>query len=110
MGMLNAMNVGDMLNEIIYQIRPFEVNQGETDRVIRGVGQDADRTLRDRTFEIMERCAQLGQGLSARSTTSSCASGTPGARVYENLYGKEYLEALQAAATASTRWKWIACA
>ena len=32
MGMLNAMNLGDTINDIIYQIRPFEVRRGETDR------------------------------------------------------------------------------
>ena len=31
-GMLNAMHLGDVINDLIYQIRPFEVNKGETDR------------------------------------------------------------------------------
>ena len=30
--MLNAMHLGDVINDLIYQIRPFEVNKGETDR------------------------------------------------------------------------------
>ena len=34
-GMLNAMHLGDVINDLIYQIRPFEVNKGETDRVFR---------------------------------------------------------------------------
>lgn len=34
LGILNAMNVGDLINDIAYQIRPFEVNQGETDKVL----------------------------------------------------------------------------
>jgi predicted nucleotide-binding protein (sugar kinase/HSP70/actin superfamily) len=28
-GMLNAMHLGDVINDLIYQIRPYEVNQGE---------------------------------------------------------------------------------
>lgn len=34
-GMLNAMHLGDVINDLIYQIRPYEVNQGKTDRVSR---------------------------------------------------------------------------
>jgi predicted nucleotide-binding protein (sugar kinase/HSP70/actin superfamily) len=34
LGILNAMNIGDVINEVAYQIRPFEVNPGETDRVL----------------------------------------------------------------------------
>lgn len=33
-GMLNAANVGDLLNEVAAQIRPYEVTPGETDRVL----------------------------------------------------------------------------
>jgi predicted nucleotide-binding protein (sugar kinase/HSP70/actin superfamily) len=32
LGILNALNCGDVINEVAYQIRPFEVNAGETDR------------------------------------------------------------------------------
>ncbi len=31
LGMLNAMHLGDVINDMVYQIRPFEVNKGETD-------------------------------------------------------------------------------
>jgi predicted nucleotide-binding protein (sugar kinase/HSP70/actin superfamily) len=34
LGILNAMNVGDVINDIAYQIRPYEVNAGETDKVL----------------------------------------------------------------------------
>jgi predicted nucleotide-binding protein (sugar kinase/HSP70/actin superfamily) len=34
LGMLNAMMMGDLVNELAYQIRPYEVNAGETDRVL----------------------------------------------------------------------------
>src|SRR5499433_1966324 len=33
MGMFNALNTGDIINEMIYRIRPYEVNKGQTDRV-----------------------------------------------------------------------------
>ena len=34
LGMLNAMMMGDLVNEVAYQIRPYEVNPGDTDRVL----------------------------------------------------------------------------
>ncbi len=34
LGILNAMNIGDIINDVAYQIRPYEVNHGETDKVL----------------------------------------------------------------------------
>ena len=34
LGILNALNAGDVINELAYMFRPFEVNPGETDRVL----------------------------------------------------------------------------
>src|SRR3990172_3334379 len=34
LGLINGLNIGDIINDVAYQIRPFEVNLGETDRVL----------------------------------------------------------------------------
>jgi predicted nucleotide-binding protein (sugar kinase/HSP70/actin superfamily) len=34
LGILNALNCGDVMNEVGYAIRPFEVTPGETDRIL----------------------------------------------------------------------------
>ena len=34
LAILNALNMGDIINDVAYQIRPYEVNAGETDRVL----------------------------------------------------------------------------
>jgi len=34
LGILNALNCGDVMNEVAYAIRPYEVNAGDTDRVL----------------------------------------------------------------------------
>ena len=34
LGILNALNCGDVMNEVAYALRPFEVNAGETNRVL----------------------------------------------------------------------------
>src|SRR5262245_42967214 len=53
MGAFNALNYGDILNDMAYQIRPFEAHAGETDRVMHAVMEDVTRTVRDRRkYEI----------------------------------------------------------
>src|SRR5271169_1251161 len=47
LNILNAMNIGDVINDVAYQIRPFEVNPGETDRVL-------DESM-DLLHEVMQR-------------------------------------------------------
>src|ERR1700678_4562524 len=55
MGMLNALNLGDVINELVYQVRPFEVNKGETDRVMQESVKTLTDTLRDRKrWHIMD--------------------------------------------------------
>jgi len=34
LAILNALNIGDIMNDVAYQIRPYEVNAGQTDRVL----------------------------------------------------------------------------
>lgn len=34
LGIINAMNIGDIINDVAYQIRAFEVHPGETDKVL----------------------------------------------------------------------------
>src|SRR5262249_40193392 len=54
-GMLNAMHLGDVINDLIYQIRPFETNKGETDRVFHQMVDGLCEDMRNRkSFEIEE--------------------------------------------------------
>jgi Uncharacterized protein conserved in bacteria len=47
------MHLGDVINDLIYQIRPFEVNKGETDRVFRETVDGLCADLKNRkAFEI----------------------------------------------------------
>jgi predicted nucleotide-binding protein (sugar kinase/HSP70/actin superfamily) len=48
LGMLNAMMMGDLVNELAYQIRPYEVNAGETDRVLDAAMDHLYNAMRDR--------------------------------------------------------------
>jgi predicted nucleotide-binding protein (sugar kinase/HSP70/actin superfamily) len=96
MGMLNAMNLGDTLNDIIYQIRPFEMQSGETDRAFEEAGNTLTRMLRQRPpFEIVERAPPWAKGY-LRNHDKFMRFWNSWGKVYENLYGKPYLEALEA--------------
>lgn len=96
MGMLNAMNLGDTINDIVYQIRPYEVTPGATDQAFEEAADTFCRTLRERTpFEIMERAPGWAKGY-LRSHDKFMRFWNSMGKVYENLYGKPYLEALEA--------------
>jgi predicted nucleotide-binding protein (sugar kinase/HSP70/actin superfamily) len=63
-GMLNALNLGDIMNDLAYQIRPFEVKSGESDRVFALAMDDLCRTLRERPpFEIRDAAPKWSHGL-----------------------------------------------
>jgi predicted nucleotide-binding protein (sugar kinase/HSP70/actin superfamily) len=94
MGMLNALNLGDVVNDMVYQVRPFEVNKGETDRVIGDAVKLMTDTLRDRNHWNLDNGAPewikpiLDKNGKVRSTVSVLG------KVLDNLYGKEYVDAL----------------
>src|SRR5580704_4519548 len=96
MGMLNAMNLGDTLNDIIYQIRPFEVQRGATDRAFEEAGNTLTRMLRERPpFEIIDRAPGWARSY-LKNHDKTMRFWNSWGKVYENLYGKPYLEALEA--------------
>lgn len=52
-GLLNSFNLGDIITSIGYQIRPFEINPGETDQVIKECMEYLYQYMRNRTpYEI----------------------------------------------------------
>lgn len=96
MGMFNALNVGDIMNEMIYRIRPYEVNKGETDRVFQ---ESVDRLcllLRERKpFEDHE---DLPKWLSRKMAQHKNAGWEKVVnslgKVWDHLYGSAYKECL----------------
>jgi predicted nucleotide-binding protein (sugar kinase/HSP70/actin superfamily) len=96
MGMLNALNLGDVINELVYQVRPFEVNKGETDRVIREAVTTLTDTLRDRKrWHIMDAAPAWAKPYLEKHKKVEGIACTLG-KIGHNLYGKEYVEALHA--------------
>ena len=90
-GMFNALNLGDALFDLTYQIRPFEVHPGETNRVMAECVEDAAKFLETRrNFELIERvptwAVRLLLHLPAVKKWASIA-----AKLRHHLYGTDYL-------------------
>ncbi len=96
-GMLNAMHLGDVINDIIYQIRPFEVTKGESDRIFREAVDGLCEDLRNRkSFEI-EQAAPDWAKPKFKSNKILRNTANVFGKWHENMWGKDYLGALQAA-------------
>src|SRR5262245_16399442 len=97
MGAFNALNLGDIVNDIAYQIRPFEVHAGETDGVLHDVMEHLTHTVRDRRkFEIEEHAPawvlkQLHRKKAVRDTVNVLG------KIHDHLYGRQTIDALAAA-------------
>jgi len=96
-GMLNALNLGDVMNDLIYQIRPFEVNTGETNRVFRETVDGLCEDLKNRkSLLIVDRApgwvrAKLNKKKMIRDTVNALG------KWHEHMWGKDYLNALKTA-------------
>ena len=97
MGAFNAINYGDILNDIAYQIRPFEAHAGETDRVMHAAMEEVTHTLRDRRKYEIEAHAplwllkQLHRHRAVRDTFNVLG------KIHDHLYGAQTLETLASA-------------
>jgi predicted nucleotide-binding protein (sugar kinase/HSP70/actin superfamily) len=90
LNILNAMNIGDIITDVAYQIRPYEVNSGETDRVL---GE-----CMDLLHEIMRR--KRPWTLEGKLATLLGKTGFAGTAEYlgkflNQLYGEDYTDALR---------------
>jgi predicted nucleotide-binding protein (sugar kinase/HSP70/actin superfamily) len=96
-GMLNAMHMGDVFNDLIYQIRPFEVKKGETEKVFRETVDALCDDLRSRkSFEIEQSAPGW---LKPKVKTNKVLRNTFNVlgKMHEHLWGDDYKTALEAA-------------
>jgi predicted nucleotide-binding protein (sugar kinase/HSP70/actin superfamily) len=96
-GMLNALHLGDVMNDLIYQIRPFEVNAGETNRVFRETVDGLCDDLRNRkSFDIEKSAPDWAKPKFKNNTILRNTANALG-KWHENMWGKDYLKALRTA-------------
>jgi predicted nucleotide-binding protein (sugar kinase/HSP70/actin superfamily) len=96
-GMLNAMLMGDVFNDLIYQIRPFETHKGETDRVFRETVDSLCEDLKHRrSFEIEQSAPDWAKPKFKSNKILRNTFNVFG-KMHEHLWGKDYLNALDSA-------------
>jgi predicted nucleotide-binding protein (sugar kinase/HSP70/actin superfamily) len=94
-GMLNAMHLGDVINDLVYQIRPFEMNKGETDRVFRESVDGLCTDLKNRkAFEIEQLAPDWAKPKFKNNKILRNTFNVFG-KWHEHMWGKDYLNALR---------------
>jgi predicted nucleotide-binding protein (sugar kinase/HSP70/actin superfamily) len=94
MAALSALNFGDVMNDLTYQIRPFEVKTGETDKAVQESMDYLMTRFRERTpVRILDRLpAPLGARLEKIKPVQGIA--TTLGKIHDHLYGPQTLEML----------------
>jgi predicted nucleotide-binding protein (sugar kinase/HSP70/actin superfamily) len=88
LGILNALNCGDVMNEVAYALRPFEVTAGETDRVLDQTMDYLHEVFRKkRPWKLDENMAKYLRGFSDTAEYMG--------KFVNQLKGDEYLPALE---------------
>jgi predicted nucleotide-binding protein (sugar kinase/HSP70/actin superfamily) len=93
-GMLNAMHLGDVLNDLIYQIRPYEATQGETDRVFREMVDGLCEDLKNRKSFEVEQSAPNWAKPKFKSNKILRNTFNVFGKWHEHMWGRDYLNAL----------------
>jgi predicted nucleotide-binding protein (sugar kinase/HSP70/actin superfamily) len=96
-GMLNAMLMGDVFNDLIYQIRPYEVHKGETEKVFQEtVGALCDDLRNRKKFEIEQNGPEWLKPKVKNNKVLRNTFNVLG-KMRENMWGDDYLNALDTA-------------
>jgi len=98
LGMFNALNLGDIMNEMVYRIRPYEVEKGRTDEVWQTSMDTICTMLRERKpFEDHEDLPEwMAKKIRANKGKKWELWVNSLGKVREQLYGNPYKDALAA--------------
>jgi len=97
LGAFNALNFGDVMNDVANQIRPYEVSPGQTDKVFHESMTALSAAIRDRhMFRLTEqKPAGLARWMASKKPVEAAAS-TLG-KIGDHLWGRQTSDALHAA-------------
>ena len=91
LAILNAMNMGDLVTDAGYQIRPFEVNKGDTDAAIGECMDYLHEILKKhRRFSLEGKMGAFVKNLPKVGSTAEYVG-----KFLDQLYGTEYTDALK---------------
>jgi len=97
LGAFNALNFGDILNDVCCQIRPYEVTAGEAERVSKEMMEELAATMRDRRkFHVSERFPPWLAGRVLAHRKAEAITHTVG-KIVDQLWGEQTTAALRRA-------------
>jgi len=97
MGQLNALNLGDVINDMVYQIRPYEVAPGATGQAIKEVVDQLSDFLENRKrYEILESAPGWISRRLAQNKKVKDICNTLG-KVLHHLYAEDFLNVMHLA-------------
>ncbi|MGB9236206.1 MAG: hypothetical protein WCC04_17505 [Terriglobales bacterium] len=97
MGQLNAVNLGDVINDMVYQVRPYEVVPGTTDLAIKEMVEQLSDFLEHRKrYEILERVPGWISRYLAQNKKPKDIGNTLG-KVLHHLYANDFRDAMRLA-------------
>jgi predicted nucleotide-binding protein (sugar kinase/HSP70/actin superfamily) len=89
LNLLNALNMGDVINEVGYQVRPFELETGATDAVLDEVIDFMHEVLKKKSpWTVEERLGAIAGKLPLRGTVEYLG------KFLNQLYSDDYMSAL----------------
>jgi len=97
LGAFNALNFGDVLNDVCCQIRPYEVQAGQTERLSKEMMAELSSAIRDREmFHVSKRFSpRLAEHVLA-NRKAEAITHTAG-KIVDHLWGRQTTEALRRA-------------
>ena len=97
LGAFNAINFGDVLNDVGCQIRPYEATTGETEQVFKEVMEQLSAALRGRQmFRVSERFPPWLAKRVLANRIAEAATHTTG-KIVDHLWGRQTTEILREA-------------
>jgi predicted nucleotide-binding protein (sugar kinase/HSP70/actin superfamily) len=92
LAILNALNMGDLINDVGYQIRPYEINAGQTDAVMKeSMDHLQDVFKNHRRFTLEGKTGGFLKNLPIGDTAEYIG------KFLDQLFGREYTDAFKAA-------------
>jgi len=89
LNLLNSLNMGDIINEVAYQIRPFEVEAGATDAMLDEVIDYMHEVLKKKSpWSIEKQLGKLGSKVPMKGTVEYLG------KFLNQLYSDDYTTAL----------------
>ncbi len=95
MGVLKALNLADSISDLIFHLRPYEVQAGQTEEVARRCVDELSAFLRHpEVFEILEAAPpRLAAFLRGKKGLNRVINGL--VKFRKHFYGRPYLDALE---------------